>query len=116
MRRLLCWILLGLAGCARAPREPWTQGAPGGQKSSSVIVTPAQPNRGRILTVNSTAKHVVVTYPIGVPLPLVEQRLNVYRAGLKVAEIRVSKERMDVNVVADIASGECKPGDEVRED
>ena len=47
-------------------------------------------------------------------LPLIEQRLFVYRAGLKVAELKVSKERIDVNLVADIISGECRAGDEVR--
>ena len=63
---------------------------------------------------NLTSRHVVVSYPIGIPLPLVEQRLFVYRAGLKVAELKVSKERIDVNLIADIASGECRTGDEVR--
>ena len=61
-------------------------------------------------------RHVVVSYALGVPLPLVEQKLFVYRAGLKVAELKVSKERIDVNLVADIASGECRVGDEVRTD
>ena len=79
-------------------------------------MTPAEGNRGRIVSVNPTARHVVVTYPIGLVLPPEDRQLNVYRAGLKVAELKVSKERIDVNLVADITSGECQVGDEVRED
>ena len=69
----------------------------------------------RIASVNPTARHVVVTYAVGLPLPSRDARLSVYRAGLKVAEVKVSKERLDVNVVADIVAGECQVGDEVRE-
>jgi hypothetical protein len=46
----------------------------------------------------------------------VDRRLNVYRGGLKVAELKVSKERIDVNTIADLVAGECRIGDEVRED
>jgi hypothetical protein len=77
-------------------------------------VTPSQQRAGRISSVNPGARYVVITYSVGVPLPAIEQRLNVYRAGLKVAEVRVSKEQVDVNTVADIITGECKVGDEVR--
>lgn len=86
----------------------------GSTKPTPVIVTPATGNRGRIASVNLTARHVVVSFPIGVPLPVPDQKLSVYRAGLKVAELKVSKERIDVNVVADIATGECAVNDEVR--
>jgi hypothetical protein len=121
MRRESIWALLliaaSLAGCAgrqepfaakqkNAPSEP---GAP-----TPVIVTPATGNRGRIASVNLTARHVVVSFPIGIALPVPDQKLSVYRAGLKVAELKVSKERIDVNVVADITTGECAVNDEVR--
>lgn len=114
--------MVGTAGCATkedgygTSAQPQASGADGSasQKPAPVIVTPATGNRGRITSVNLTSRHVVVSYPIGIPLPLVEQRLFVYRAGLKVAELRVSKERIDVNLIADITSGECQSGDEVR--
>ena len=114
--------MVGNAGCAArrdgsgTPAQPPAAGADGSapKKPAVAIVTPATGNRGRITSVNLTSRHVVVSYPIGIPLPLVEQRLFVYRAGLKVAELRVSKERIDVNLIADITSGECQPGDEVR--
>jgi hypothetical protein len=112
-------MVLALTGCAArkgnfGEAETSTAGAATGAKPSAVIVTPATVSRGRITSVNATARHVVVSYAIGIPLPLADQRLNVYRAGLKVAELKVSKERIDVNVIADITAGGCAVGDEAR--
>lgn len=118
-------LALAAAGCATRQRgydiserlPPVAAGsAAESPKAPAVIVTPATGNRGRITSVNPTARHVVVSYPLGIPLPFVDQKLFVYRAGLKVAELKVSKERIDVNLVADITSGECRTGDEVRPD
>jgi hypothetical protein len=119
---LLLVMIVGTSGCATRDEGYGTSAQPSAatadgsapQKPATAIVTPATGNRGRITSVNLTSRHVVVSYPIGIPLPLVEQRLFVYRAGLKVAELKVSKERIDVNLIADIASGECRTGDEVR--
>jgi len=115
----LCIAAVGVAGCARRQSEPWAHTAPAGPapKASAVIVTPTEARSGRIRSVNSTARYVVITYPVGVPLPAPERSLNVYRAGLKVAEVKAGgdRERIDVNVVADIVAGECQVGDEVRE-
>ena len=83
-------------------------------KSPTVIVTPAPSNVGRITSVNPAGRFVVITYPIGVPLPSLEQKLDVYRAGLKVGEIKITGPARDLNTVADITAGECQPGDEVR--
>ena len=57
----------------------------------------------------------MLTFPLGT-MPPPEKRLNVYRGGLKVAEVKVSGAPLDINVVADIVAGECQVGDEVRED
>ena len=126
MRWESLWLAgaLAAAGCATkksiydaSEQPPVTPGVNAASpKPPTVIVTPATGTRGRITSVNLTARHVVVSYPIGVPLPVVDQKLFVYRAGLKVAELKVSKERIDVNLVADITSGECRAGDEVRPD
>jgi hypothetical protein len=119
--RWACWwllMILGWSGCARRSSGEWPQRVPTetSSKAPPVIVTPTHSRLGRISSVNSSARYVVITYPVGVPLPAVEQRLNVYRAGLKVGEVKVSKEQVDVNTVADIVAGEGKVGDEVRED
>ena len=117
--RLLVVGASGLASCAHQPSGDWVQSTPPGKgdapKSPAAIVTPAQTETGRIASVNATARHVVITCPVGLPLPAVERHLNVYRAGLKVAEVKVSRERMDVNLIADILAGECQVGDEVRD-
>ena len=118
---LLGIAVVGFLGCARKQAEPWAHPAPveAAPKPSTLIVTPTEARTGRITTVNATARYVVITYPVGVPLPAPERRLNVYRAGLKVAEVKVGgdnpRERRDVNVAADIMAGECQVGDEVRE-
>jgi hypothetical protein len=92
-----------------APAPP-PNGAP------PIIVTPGQGTTGRVTSINPAVRYVVVSYAVGIPLPPIEQRLSVYRAGLKVAEIKVSGPNLDTHIVADIVAGECKVGDEVRGD
>ena len=65
--------------------------------------------------VNADARFVVMTFPLG-GVPLVEQRLYVYRKGLKVGELKVTGPQRDNNTVADIISGELQVNDEVRQD
>lgn len=84
--------------------------------SAPVIVTPSQGIAGRITSVNAASRYVVISYPIGIPLPQVEQRLNVYRAGLKVAEIKITGPSRDTNTIGDIVAGDCQIGDQVRID
>ena len=127
-----CWILifalaLVLGGCktgqpgglsATYPGKPVKAPGPAAApsaKPATVIVTPASSNVGKIASVNPVGRFVVITYPLG-NLPAAERRLNVYRAGLKVAEVKAGRDRVDVNLVADIVAGECQPGDEVKED
>ncbi len=70
---------------------------------------------GRVASVNSQARFVVLTFPIGV-LPPAQQRLSAYRNGLKVGEIQITRWQIDNNAVADILTGECRVGDEVRQE
>jgi len=114
---------LAVAGCSNRRRsggQDWSQTPPRGGGTSApappMIVTPAQGTTGRITSLNPTVRYVVISYAVGLPLPPVEQRLNVYRAGLKVAEIKVSGPSRDTHTVADIIAGECQVGDEVRAD
>jgi len=109
---------LMLAGCARSQPEFPGQAAAAAtgatEKPSTVIVTSAPANAGRITSVNPAARFVVITYPVGVPLPATDRKLDVYRGGLKVGEIKITGPSRDLNTVADITAGECQPGDEVR--
>ena len=50
-------------------------------------------------------------------MPKPEERLHVYRNGLKVAEVKVdAKWQTDNNAVADIVEGDVQAGDEARHD
>jgi hypothetical protein len=96
---------------------PSTSGNSVARKPPTAIVTPAQGRAGKIASVHPTGHFVVITFPVGVPLPPAERRLKVYRAGLKVAEVKIDPDRrIDVNAVADIVAGECEVGDEVRDE
>jgi hypothetical protein len=55
----------------------------------------------------------VLNFPIG-RMPLMDQRVEVYRQGLKVGELRITGPQLDDNIVADILTGEVQPGDQVR--
>ncbi|MBN2505862.1 MAG: hypothetical protein JXQ71_04125 [Verrucomicrobia bacterium] len=70
---------------------------------------------GKISLVNPNARYVVVSYPVGA-LPELGRRLNVFRNGLKVGEIKITGPQRDLNIVADIVAGQCQRGDEVRPD
>lgn len=78
-------------------------------------MTPAGGMTGTVAHVNDIAKFVVLHYVVG-KLPAQDQRLNVYRQGQKVGEVKVNGPQKDNNTVADIVAGEVKIGDEVRPD
>ena len=124
---LLCVGLLS-ACASRRRSDPSTSAGPippGGlvpvastnaaRTNREVIVTQGRSMTGRVASVNAPGRFVVLTFPLG-SMPALEKRLNVYRRGLKVGELKVSGPQLDVNIDADIIAGECQPGDEVREE
>lgn len=119
--------LAGLAGCVTDDRSDPASSYPGGKvsapakrsapvvtKAPTLIVTPAIGSLGKISSVNVDARYVVMTCLPG-GLPALERRLAVYRDGLKVGEIKITGPQLDTNTAADIIAGECRIGDEVRE-
>jgi len=126
--RILCPLaaLLGgmmFAGCARdkepAPPPPaLTAGLPEivstNAQGETVTITPDQGLGGKVASSNAKLQFVVMTFPLG-RMPRMEQRLNVYRNGQKVGEVRVSGPRHAESIVADITNGEAQKGDDVRE-
>lgn len=78
------------------------------------VVTPDDSLRGQVLTVNFTARFVVIYFNNG-KVPIVGRKLFLYRQNLKVAEIRVTGPQQDNSTVADILTGTAQSGDEVRE-
>ena len=47
--------------------------------------------------------------------PAFDQTLNLYRKGVKVAEVKVTGPKLDENIVADLAQGSAEIGDDVRD-
>jgi hypothetical protein len=126
MRMLTCLLFgaLVLGGCARSRSTriltpvPVVAGMAGTNSSAAkpkLIVTAETVLIGKVVRVKEDARFAVLNFPVGM-MPGVQQRLNVYRHGLKVGEVKVVGPRDDDNTVADIINGEVQVGDELRAD
>jgi hypothetical protein len=95
---------------AAAPAAP----APLADRNRPIItVSPTNVLSGRVVVADPQDRFVVLNYPIG-HLPRKDQRLNLYRQGMKVGEARVTGPQRDDNIVADTLSGNPRIGDEAR--
>jgi hypothetical protein len=120
---VLCATLL-LTGCfakhktateAAAAGSPTAGPAPGANKSGQkLVVTPETSLVGKVAWVNTSARFVVLNFPLG-RLPAIDQHLNLYRSGSKVGEVKITGPQNDDNVVADIVTGDAAVGDQARE-
>jgi len=79
----------------------------------SPIATPESGLIGKVVSVNPTARFVVLSFPLG-RLPTTEQQFSVYRRGLKVGDIKITNQQLNEYIVADILDGDAEAGDEVR--
>jgi hypothetical protein len=111
---------LTLVGCS-ADRSADERASPAprsvaGTNSAPITVSPAvnAPATGRVSRVNTDGGFVILSYPMG-KLPPVGKKLGVYRAGMKVGELKVSEPQYQHNTAADITAGEAHVGDEARE-
>jgi hypothetical protein len=113
MRSLLALGLSGpllLMGCAGRNAGPVFAPLP----VEKVIVTAESGLHGKVIKMNPEGRFVILNFPIG-HMPALEQRMNVYRRGLKVGEIKITGPQMDDDIVGDLVNGEALPGDEVRD-
>ncbi|HEY2082812.1 MAG TPA: hypothetical protein VGI88_08500 [Verrucomicrobiae bacterium] len=78
------------------------------------LVTPDEGVNGRVASVNENLRFVVLTFPLG-QLPPMDSRMNVFRNGAIVGEVKISGPQQNFNSVADIVLGDAKKGDEVRQ-
>jgi hypothetical protein len=83
--------------------------------NANAVLTVTDPVAGRVATVNPLLRYVVLDFSMK-QVPTLEQRLNVYRQGQKVGEVKVTGPERGGNIVADLVAGEVKAGDEVRPD
>jgi hypothetical protein len=56
----------------------------------------------------------VLSFPVG-QMPKPDQSLFLYRAGMKVGEVKITGPQRENNIVADLVTGEAQVGDEVRD-
>jgi hypothetical protein len=68
-----------------------------------------------VVSVRTNLDFVVMNFPVG-SVPGAERRLNVYRRGVKVGEVKVTGPQQEDNTVGDIITGHIRPGDEIRAD
>ncbi len=106
-------LAIGTAGCGLS-------GAPGavpktGATVSPAIVTPDSSLAATVVAVNQIGRFVVLSFSGG-PMPKLDQTLFIYHDGLKAAEVKVTGPRQDINIVADLVSGDAQVGDTVRSD
>jgi len=118
------WALLLVAmlanGCVlfhhrKKPATPAPASAPAAPAVTlNPIVTPDNSLTARVASYNSTGRFVVLTFPVG-PMPNMNQTMFLYRAGLKVGEIKITGPQRDNDIVADLVTGTAQVGDEVRD-
>ena len=109
--------VLVISGCAgkRNARLPdaGREGASTNSPSQKLVVTPATALVGKVVQVNTAGRFVVLNFPLG-RLPALEQRMNLYRGGLKVGEVKITGPQDDDNIVADLITGDSEVGDQAR--
>ena len=114
-------MLVATSGCflredkvpAQNPPPAFTVKQPG--SNTNLVITPFGSAMGRVFSVNTQAKFVVVTFPIG-QLPANDARFSVFHAGMKVGEIKITipPAPLENGISADIIAGSAQEGDEVR--
>ena len=100
-----------LSPTGRAVTPPAAAGA---AEKPALIVTPENALTGKVVVYNDSGRFVVLDFPIG-HLPAMEQRMFIYRRGLKVGEVKITGPQRDHNIVADLVQGEAQSGDESRD-
>jgi hypothetical protein len=100
------------AGSAALPAVP---GQSLSVTNQGTVLTLSSALTGKVAKVNVPLRFVVLDFGLD-RLPALDQRLSVYRQGLKVGELKVTGPVMLNNIVADVVTGEANEGDEVRSD
>lgn len=114
-RLSLCFLLAGLIvpGCAHHASSPRPAAA---QTPSPLhpIITPDTSLSATVVRYNSVGRFVVLSFPVG-QMPQNGQTLFLYRAGMKVGQVKITGPQRDNDTVADLTAGDAQVGDEVRE-
>jgi len=101
-----------ISGCVFHRHQ--TPPLPPAPAAATVIVTPDTSLAGKVVSYDDVGRFVVLQFPTG-RMPAVGQTLFLYRAGLKVAQVKISGPQQEDRIVADVVKGSAQPGDEVRD-
>ncbi len=119
LRLLVGLLLAGLMrlGCvshhaATPPSGPAPTVPP--STNMATIVTPDTSLTAKVVRYNSVGRFVVLSFPVG-QMPQTGQTFFLYRAGLKVGQIKITGPQQDSDTVADLLDGDAQEGDDVRE-
>jgi len=110
---LVVALALGIAGCASNKDAKYSE-VPGTPTADHPIVKSADVLNGKVVSYNSIGRFAVLNFPV-TQMPAVGQTMFIFRDGLKVGEVKITGPQKDDNIVADLAQGQVKPGDEVRD-
>lgn len=115
----VCFSLavLIVSGCAThhapAPKSP-SPTASASTIAPEPIVTPDTSLDAKVVRYNSVGRFVVLSFPVG-QMAQVGQTFFIYRAGMKVGEVKITGPQKDNDIVADLTTGDAEAGDDVRE-
>jgi len=98
-----------LTGCLHSRTQ-----SPAVAAKSTTIVTLDNSLAGTVVSYNAVGRFLVLNFPAH-RMPQAGQQLFLYRAGLKIAEVKVTGPQDEENIVADLISGDARSGDEVRD-
>jgi hypothetical protein len=116
MRVLLAIVLLFALVASGCARKKAAQPHNAGSARAGTAAAPSETAlAGEVSTVNPVARFVVLSFPLG-QMPAIDQHLNLYRRGAKVAEVKVTGQQRGINIIADIVTGAPEVGDEARAD
>ena len=96
------------AGCQHHAAKTAAPASP-----AKMIVTPETGLTGRVKTVQTSARYVILNFPVG-RLPDLGQTLSLYRNGIRTGTVKVTGPQIECNIVADIVAGEAATNDEAR--
>jgi hypothetical protein len=111
-------FLAGLmaCGCAHhhaAPPEPTPAPTPV-TSAPQPIVTPDNSLTAKVVRYNTVGRFVVLSFPVG-QMPQSGQTFFIYRAGMKMGQVKITGPQRDNDTVADLVEGDAQEGDEVRQ-
>ena len=82
-------------------------------RATSTSVVRVESPEGKVAWVNHSLKFVVLDFSLK-PVPELNSKMFLYRAGRKMGEVRITGPVRDNNIAADLLSGDAEVGDEAR--